>query len=107
MGGDTPQSVVQVGDLRIDRVRMQVTVHGREIRLTRQEFELLWAFASEVGRAFTRQELVERAWGPRLFVDPRTVDVHIARLRRKLKADSANLRFIETVWGIGYRFRYP
>jgi len=61
--------------------------------------------ASEDGRAFRRDALIERVWGSGFFIDARTVDVHIARLRTKLKAISGEPPFIETVWGIGYRLR--
>jgi DNA-binding response OmpR family regulator len=99
------QHVIQVGDLRIDRLRFEVRVQEEEVRLSRKEFELLWTLASEDGRAFRREELITRVWGGGFFIDTRTVDVHIARLRRKLKKVSANAPSIETVWGIGYRLR--
>ena len=105
METDAPPSVVQLKTLRIDRVRFEVKIHNREVKLSRKEFELLWVLASEEGRAFRREELIERVWGNGFFLDARTVDVHIARLRTKLKHTSANAPVIETVWGIGYRFR--
>jgi two-component system alkaline phosphatase synthesis response regulator PhoP len=105
MQTDMPLSVVNVGNLRIDRVRFEVKIREHEIRLSRKEFELLWVLATEDGRAFRRQELIERVWGSGLFIEARTVDVHIARLRTKLKDVSCNAPAIETVWGIGYRLR--
>jgi DNA-binding response OmpR family regulator len=105
MEAGAPQSVLQVGTLRIDRLRFEVKIHNREVRLSRKEFELLWVLAAEEGRAFRREELIERVWGDGFFLDARTVDVHIARLRTKLKDASPNATVIETVWGIGYRLR--
>jgi DNA-binding response OmpR family regulator len=75
------------------------------VKLSRKEFELLWELASEEGRAFRREELIERVWGDGFFLEARTVDVHIARLRTKLRQVSVNAPVIETVWGIGYRLR--
>jgi DNA-binding response OmpR family regulator len=103
-GGRQPHAV-QVGGLRIDRVRFEVKIGSHEVRLSRKEFELLWVLAAEDGRAFRREELIDRVWGSGFFIDARTVDVHIARLRNKLKAGSGASPSIETVWGIGYKLR--
>jgi DNA-binding response OmpR family regulator len=107
ISGETkvPSSFVQAGSLRIDRVRFEVKVHDSEVRLSRREFELLWVLASEDGRAFRREEIIDRVWGNGFFLETRTIDVHIARLRTKLKQASVNAPVIETVWGIGYRLR--
>jgi DNA-binding response OmpR family regulator len=102
---NTPMTVVQVGNLRIDRLRFEVKIHDREVRLSRKEFDLLWTLAAEDGRAFRREELIARVWGNSFFLEARTVDVHIARLRTKLREVSTNAPVIETVWGIGYRLR--
>ena len=101
----TPVSVIHVGNLRIDRVRFEVKIREHHIKLSRKEFELLWVLAAEDGRAFRRDELIDRVWGTDFFVDARTVDVHIARLRTKLKEIPGVTPAIETVWGIGYRLR--
>jgi len=71
--------------------------------LTRQEWTLLKALVSEAGRVFRREDLIRRAWGPDVHITPRTVDVHVARLRRKIHAASGSTWSIKTVWGIGYR----
>jgi DNA-binding response OmpR family regulator len=105
METNTPPGALQVGALRIDRVRFEVTIHDNAVRLSRKEFELLWELASEDGRAFRREELIDRVWGNGFFLEARTIDVHIARLRTKLKQVSVNAPVIETVWGIGYRLR--
>jgi DNA-binding response OmpR family regulator len=105
MQADRQQSIVEVGPLRIDYVRFEAKIGPHELRLSRKEFELLWALASEDGRAFCRDEFIERVWGSGYYIDARTVDVHIARLRTKLKAVSGETPCIETVGGIGYRLR--
>jgi DNA-binding response OmpR family regulator len=105
MKADRQPHVIEVGAIRIDRVRFEVTVDSHEVKLSRKEFDLLWVLASEEGRAFRREELMDRVWGSGFFIDTRTVDVHIARLRTKLKAVSGEVPSIETVWGIGYRLR--
>jgi DNA-binding response OmpR family regulator len=107
MKADEERRVVQVGALHIDRDRFEVKVHDHEVRFSRKEFDLLWVLASGNGRAFRREDLIERVWGRGYFIDPRTVDVHIARIRTKLRESSADSPRIETVWGIGYRLKVP
>ena len=99
MQTNMPLSAVQVGNLHIDRVRFEVKVRERDIRVSRKEFGLLWVLAAAEGRAFRREELIEHVWGSGLFVDARTVDVHVARLRTKLKDVSGGAPAIGTVWG--------
>jgi DNA-binding response OmpR family regulator len=105
MRTNTPPSIVEVGNLHIDRVRFEVRIRAREIKLSRKEFDLLWVLATEDGRAFRREELIDRVWGNGFFIDARTVDVHIARLRTKLRNICGDAPSIETVWGIGYRLK--
>ena len=92
-----------VGRLVLDRIRFEVRLGGREIRLTRKEFQLLWVLASEAGRVFRREELLDQVWGE-ANVDSRTIDAHIVRLRRKLRIVKT-APSIEAVWGIGYRLK--
>lgn len=91
--------------LVVDMERRQASVDGRSINLTFTEFELLSILARNPGRAFTRDELLVRVWGQDFYGDARTVDVHIRHLREKLMEDPGAPRFIETVRGVGYRFR--
>jgi DNA-binding response OmpR family regulator len=98
---------IEVGDLRIDRRRFEVKIRDAEVRLTRKEFEFLWALASQNGGILHRDELIEQVWGADCLIHPRAVDVVITRLRRKLKAAAPHVTFVETVWGIGYRFKAP
>jgi two-component system alkaline phosphatase synthesis response regulator PhoP len=98
---------IKVGDLLVDRQRFEVTVGGRAVALTPKEFELLATLAAEPGRVFGRDELLDMVWGRDGFVEPRTVDVHLARLRAKFAAARLPEPGIETVRGVGYRFREP
>jgi two-component system alkaline phosphatase synthesis response regulator PhoP len=98
---------LKVGQLEIDRHRFEVTVKGRRVDLTRKEFELLAALVGTPGRVFGREELLDLVWGQDGFVEPRTVDVHLARLRAKFMASGLPAPEIETVRGVGYRFREP
>jgi len=84
-----------------------VFMRGRPVDLTRKEFELLVTLASEPGRVFGREELLDLVWGQNEFVEPRTVDVHLARLRGKFLEAKLPAPGIESVRGVGYRFREP
>jgi two-component system response regulator RegX3 len=98
------QSVVQrVGGLELDIPHHAATVDGRPLQLTRSEFRLVTLLASEVGRVFTRDELVRHLWESDFLGDRRAIDVHVSNLRRKLEADPRNPRRLLTVRGVGYR----
>jgi DNA-binding response OmpR family regulator len=92
------------GPLVIDTRRHLVTVNGQDADLTRREFQLLVAMAREPGRAFTRGELLDSAFGYSFDGLERTVDAHIRNLRRKIEPDIVQPRYVETVYGVGYRF---
>lgn len=96
---------IVVGKLSVDRLRYEVLIDRREVKLTRMEFALLWTLASQAGKVFRREELLNQVWGPDRFVEPRTVDAHVTKLRKKLKAKHSSSSNIETVWGVGYRLR--
>ena len=96
---------LKAGDLEIDRYRFEVRMKGRPIELTPTEFELLATLVGTPGRVFGREELLDIVWGRDGFVEPRTVDVHVARLRGKFTAAKAEEPGIETVRGVGSRFR--
>ena len=98
---------LSAGALEIDRERFEVTVGGRPVDLTPKEFELLATLVAAPGRVFRRDELLDVVWGRDGFVEPRTVDVHMARLRRKFSAARVPAPGVETVRGVGYRFRDP
>jgi DNA-binding response OmpR family regulator len=101
-GADLPQALA-VGDLTLDPARRCALVAGREVGLTGREFRLLTAFARAPGLVLSREELVRRAFGDEFDGFDRTVDVHIANLRKKLEADPAQPVRIVTVFGAGYR----
>jgi two-component system response regulator ResD len=93
------------GDLVIDAATREVTRRGDPVRLTTREFDLLWFLASHPRRVFSRDQLMERVWGYSAALDTGTVTVHVRRLREKIEDDPSRPRFLETVWGVGYRFR--
>ena len=90
--------------LTIDLERPQVLVEEKEIPLAPRELRLLQVLLAHRGRVRTRQQLLEEAWGSDEYIDPRTVDVHVRWLRKKLEPDPERPRYIETVRGLGYRF---
>jgi DNA-binding response OmpR family regulator len=93
------------GDLRVNLEARRVLLSSQEINLTTKEFELLTLFLRHPDRAFSKDELYDRVWGDEQFGDQSTVTVHIRRLREKIEADPSNPSRIQTVWGIGYRWR--
>lgn len=96
----TATSPVRLASLVIDPVRREVTYLGRQINLRTQEFDLLLILAEQPGRVFTREQLLEKAWGFDYYGQTRTVDVHIAQLRKHLNGSPVQ---IETVTGVGYK----
>jgi DNA-binding response OmpR family regulator len=99
-----PREDMRFGDLLISPVRHEVVARGASVNLTPTEFRLLEAMAREPGRAFSRSDLLDRAFGYDYDGLERTVDVHIMNLRRKIEANPAEPRTIVTVPGVGYRF---
>jgi len=101
---ETPGDDLRYGSLVISFLRHEVTVAGKPANLTPTEFRLLEALVREPGRAFSRSELLDRAFGYDYEGVERTVDVHIMNLRRKIEPGGGEWRFITTVPGLGYRF---
>ena len=95
--------ILLLADIAIDILEHTITRSGKEIPLTRLEFDLLVALAKEPGRVFTREALLSEVWGYRHSTDTRLVNVHIQRLRAKVEHDSENPTIITTVRGIGYK----
>ncbi|HEY9153197.1 MAG TPA: response regulator transcription factor, partial [Anaerolineales bacterium] len=91
---------VKLGELTIDPTRRETHVGSRLLDLRTQEFDLLLTFAAQPGRVFTREQLLQMAWGFDFYGQTRTVDVHVAHLRKKLEGSSIK---IETVTGVGYK----
>lgn len=99
------RKTLRLGDLQIELIKHKVTVKGKEVTLTSREYTLLTFLASNAGRVFSREQLLEQIWGFDYSGDARTVDVHIRHLREKIEENPADPRLILTVWGIGYKFR--
>ncbi len=95
--------LLTVGDLAIDVQAHQVTRAGKQIALTRLEFDLLVALAKEPGRVFTRDALLSEVWGYRHSTDTRLVNVHVQRLRSKIEHDAEHPEIVVTVRGVGYK----
>jgi DNA-binding response OmpR family regulator len=98
------QPTLTFGPLEIDPSARRVHCSGEPTVLTSREFDLLLFLARHPGRAFTREELMDHVWQYAFYSDTSTVTVHIRRLRAKLEQDPEHPQWIETVWGVGYRF---
>jgi phosphate regulon transcriptional regulator PhoB len=98
------EKIMKIGDIEIDRERYSVTIRGKSVKLSATEFKLLLFLAERRGKVFSRDQLLDAVWRDEAFVEPRTVDVHIRRLRSNIEADPANPRYIKTLRGIGYLF---
>ncbi len=90
--------------LTIDGRSRLVHAQGLPVALTAKEFDLLWFLANHPQQVFNRDQLLAEVWGGPQYIDATTVTVHVRRLREKLEADPAEPRFVQTVWGVGYRF---
>lgn len=90
--------------LHIDPRTREVTVDDQLISLTAKEFDLLWFFANNPRQVFTRDQLLDQVWGYGFYGDASTVTVHVRRLREKIEPDPTKPEFIQTVWGVGYKF---
>ena len=92
------------GNLHINPQTRLAAVNGEEKVLTVKEFDLLWTLARHPRQVFTRDQLLDTVWGLTEYIDPSSVTVHIRRLREKIERDPSNPRYIQTVWGVGYKF---
>ncbi|MGH3066124.1 MAG: response regulator [Gaiellaceae bacterium] len=91
------------GDIELERTTREARKAGAEVRLTAKEFDLLWFLASHPRRVFSRDQLMASVWGYTAALDTGTVTVHVRRLREKVEDDPSEPKYLETVWGIGYR----
>jgi DNA-binding response OmpR family regulator len=105
--GTLTERVLAIEDLRIDPGKRTVERAGESVPLTTLEFDLLYFLASRPGRVFSREALMEHVWGSDRFVDDRSIDSLVSRVRRKLETDPSGPRYVQTVWGAGYRFPGP
>lgn len=99
---DLQQKYIIFGTIKLDEIARKVSVQGKSIPLTLKEFELLHLFMKNPGNAYSREQLLERIWDIDYLGGTRTVDTHIKTLRLKLGKEAAG--YIQTVWGVGYRF---
>ncbi|MDY0234661.1 MAG: response regulator transcription factor [Gudongella sp.] len=102
---DNDSNIIEERDITINSVGRKVIRDGKKISLTGKEFDLLYVLASNPGKVFTREELLEIVWGFAYYGDLRTVDVHIRRIREKLERDSKVPEYVLTKWGVGYYFK--
>ena len=102
---ETSETWLDYGELTIETAKREVRLHNELITLRAKEYDLLVELARKPGVVFTREKLLQDVWGYDFFGDSGTIDVHVRRLRAKLNDDSSNPRFIETVWGVGYRLK--
>jgi DNA-binding response OmpR family regulator len=103
--GGNPEKPITFDSLRIEPRSRSVSVKGGEnIDLTAKEFDLLWFLARHPRQVFTRTQLLDQVWGFEFYGDDSTVTVHVRRLREKIEPDPANPTYVQTVWGVGYKF---
>ena len=103
----TPQEPIELGDLRIDPSTRSATRGGRDLGLTRKEFDLLARLARDAGRVVSREDLMSDVWDENWFGSTKTLDVHVGFLRRKLGDDAADPRYLRTVRGVGFLLSAP
>jgi two-component system response regulator ResD len=96
---------IRFDGLELDPVAHRVTVRGEEAQLTVREYDLLLHFMRHPGQVFSRDQLMDAVWEYSFYTDTSTVTVHVRRLRAKIESDPADPRWLETVWGVGYRFQ--
>jgi two-component system response regulator RegX3 len=96
--------VLEVGGIRLDQERHEVSVRGTQVNLPLKEFELLEILMENRNRVLTRQTLIDRVWGYDYVGDTKTLDVHVKRLRARVEEDRHDPKLIVTVRGVGYRF---
>jgi two-component system phosphate regulon response regulator PhoB len=102
-GSDKGGDILQAGRLKLDTIGYRVTVNNQPLELGPTEFRLLHFFMTHAERVFSRSQLLDQVWGDHVYIEERTVDVHIRRLRRALESYDCD-KFIQTVRGAGYRF---
>lgn len=96
---------IEIRGLNINKASRKVSVNGKEVVFTTKEFDLLVFLAQNPDRVFSKEELFDKIWGMDSFGEIATVTVHIKKIREKIEKDTSNPEYIETVWGVGYRFK--
>ena len=103
--GETQNETIEIRGLKIDKTARRVWLDGEEKNFTNKEFDLLTFLAQNPNRVFSKEELFKRIWDMELVGDIATVTVHIKKIREKIEYVSSKPQYIETIWGVGYRFR--
>ncbi len=104
---EADNDLIEEGDLKIDKTARRVFIRGEEKTFTTKEFDLLYFLAKNPNRVFSKEELFQKIWGFTSVGDIATVTVHIKKIREKIEQDTSNPEYIETIWGVGYRFKMP
>ncbi len=105
-GGAGPKnSVIEIRGLKIDKTARRVFINGVERQFTTKEFDLLTFLASNPNHVYSKEELFKEIWNMESMGDIATVTVHIKKIREKVEEDTSNPQYIETIWGVGYRFK--
>lgn len=107
IGAANAENPITFEALTLDPRSRTVTVESEGVTLTAKEFDLLWFLARHPRQVFSRAQLLDNVWGYEFYGDESTVTVHVRRLREKIEPDPANPTYIQTVWGIGYKFEAP
>jgi len=103
--GKTDNEIIEIRGIRIDRTARKVWVNGEEKSFTAKEFDLLSFLAENPNHVYTKEELFRNIWGMESVGDIATVTVHIKKIREKIEFNTAKPQYIETIWGVGYRFK--
>ena len=105
LAGAAPAAVIKRGELTLDETKHQCLWKGKDIQLTVTEFLLVKALAQRPGMVKSRDQLIDAAYGENVYVDDRTIDSHVKRLRKKFRNEDGEFDQIETLYGIGYRYK--
>lgn len=106
IGSGSPQNeIIEIRGIKIDKTARRVYVNGEEKNFTTKEFDLLTFLAQNPNHVFTKEELFSKIWDMESIGDIATVTVHIKKIREKIEYDTAKPQYIETIWGVGYRFK--
>ncbi|GAJ39855.1 response regulator transcription factor [Parageobacillus sp. VR-IP] len=95
---------IRIRGIVIDKGSRKVFINGKEVMLTSKEYDLLLLFVTHPNQVFSKEQIFERIWGMDSFGDMATVTVHVSKLREKIELDPSNPQYIQTIWGVGYRF---
>ena len=103
--GRKPNDIVEIRGIKIDKTARRVWVNGEEKNFTNKEFDLLTFLAENPNQVFTKEELFRKIWNMESVGDIATVTVHIKKIREKIEFNTSKPQYIETIWGVGYRFK--